>query len=70
MYHPFTSPTFLTLESRFVASPKADVKVRLASEGEKIKKDMEGLEKKLHYLETTEKNAKDHLQAVFKNGGR
>lgn len=56
--------------ARFVASPKSDVKVRLTKEGETIKKDMEGLEKKMHYLETTYKNSKDHLDAVFKNGGR
>ena len=35
-----------------------------------IKKDMEGLDKKMHYLETTYKNSKDHLDAIFKNGGR
>ena len=31
---------------------------------------MANLEKKLHYLETTYKNSKDHLDAVFKGGAR
>jgi prefoldin subunit 1 len=56
--------------SRFVASPKTDVKVRLTRDQETIKKDMEGLDKKMHYLETTFNNSKTHLDAIFKNGGR
>ncbi|THX20263.1 hypothetical protein D6D17_00772 [Aureobasidium pullulans] len=54
----------------FVASPKTDVKVRLTKDQDAIRKDMEGLDKKMHYLETTYKNSKDHLDAIFKNGGR
>ncbi|KAG9947804.1 Prefoldin, partial [Aureobasidium melanogenum] len=54
----------------FVASPKTDVKVRLTKDQDTIKKDMEGLEKKMHYLETTYNNSKTHLDAIFKNGGR
>lgn len=56
--------------NRFVASPPSDVKTRLVKESDALKKDMENLEKKLHYLETTYKNSREHLEAVFKNGGR
>ncbi|KAF1357055.1 Prefoldin [Delphinella strobiligena] len=54
----------------FVASPPIDVKIRIAKESEGIKKDVDNLQKKLDYLETTFKNSKDHLEAIFKNGGR
>lgn len=55
---------------RFVASPPTDVKTRIAKESADLKKDVENLEKKLNYLETTLKNSKEHLDAIFKNGGR
>ncbi|KAL1305582.1 hypothetical protein AAFC00_007187 [Neodothiora populina] len=54
----------------FVACPPSEVKVRIAKESEDLKKDVENLEKKLNYLETTYKNSKEHLEAIFKNGGR
>lgn len=56
--------------TRFVASPTSDVKIRLSKESNDLKADVVNLEKKLHYLETTYKNSRDHLDAVFKNGGR
>lgn len=56
--------------TRFVASPTSDVKTRLSKESEDLKSDVVNLEKKLHYLETTYKNSREHLDAVFKNGGR
>lgn len=42
----------------------------MTKDQETIKKDMEGLDKKMHYLETTYNNSKTHLDAIFKNGGR
>lgn len=55
---------------RFVASPTTDVKARISKESDELKKKVENLEKKLNYLETTLKNSNDHLNAIFKNGGR
>lgn len=38
---------------------------RLKSETEKLAADMVGLEKKLHYLETTYKNSVDNLEQLL-----
>lgn len=46
-----------------------DVKARQAKEAEEIKKAMADLDKKLHYLETTHKNSREHMEALFKRGG-
>lgn len=54
----------------FVASPTADVKTRLSKETEEIKSDVGNLEKKLNYLETTYKNSQQHIEQLFKSGGR
>lgn len=29
-----------------------------------------GLERRLHYLETTAKNSRDHIEQMLKSGGR
>lgn len=46
-----------------------DVKTRQAKEAEDVKKAIADLEKKLHYLETTYKNSREHMEALFKRGG-
>lgn len=53
---------------RFIWSPASDVKKRLEGEQESLKSDVTGLEKKLHYLETTYKNSQDSLERLFKSG--
>lgn len=58
------------IQARFVASPIGDVKTRLSKEGEENKSDVANLEKKLNYLETTYKNSREHLEQLFKSGGR
>ncbi|KAI9839926.1 MAG: hypothetical protein M1819_000118, partial [Sarea resinae] len=54
----------------FVSSPIADVNQRLSSESEELKSDINNLDKKLHYLETTHKNSRDHIEQIFKSSGR
>lgn len=56
------------IDFRFVATPAESVKTRLDKEGDTLKSDVSNLEKKLHYLETTYKNSRDHLDQVL--GGR
>jgi len=54
----------------FVFSPTAEVDKRLTTETAKLNSDVENLGKKLHYLETTHKNSREHIDQIFKSGGR
>ncbi|KAI9827573.1 MAG: hypothetical protein M1832_004923 [Thelocarpon impressellum] len=54
----------------FVLSPTADVETRLADETKGLKSDVSNLEKKLHYLETTHKNSREHIDKMFDAGRR
>jgi prefoldin subunit 1 len=55
---------------RFVFSPTAEVNKRLKTETSDLKLDVENLSKKLQYLETTHKNSREHIDQIFKSGGR
>lgn len=44
------------------------MKTKLQSQIKQLETDAGGLDKKLHYLETTAKNSQDHLEAIFKRG--
>jgi len=55
---------------RFVLSPTADVERRLSSEAAELKSDINKLEKRLHYLETTHKNSRDNIDQILQSGGR
>ncbi|KAF2223112.1 Prefoldin [Elsinoe ampelina] len=54
----------------FVASPTADVNTRLVKEKKDLNAKLDNLDKKYTFLETTYKNSQEHLDKVFKNGGR
>lgn len=54
----------------FVFSPTDEVDQRLKKETTDLKTDVDNLNKKLHYLETTHKNSKEHMEQIFKSGGR
>ncbi|RDW72014.1 hypothetical protein BP5796_08048 [Coleophoma crateriformis] len=54
----------------FVFSPIAEVDKRLTAETSELKSDVENLGKKLQYLETTHKNSREHIDQIFKSGGR
>ncbi|KAK2750832.1 hypothetical protein FQN55_001844 [Onygenales sp. PD_40] len=54
----------------FIASPITNVNTRLSTETGELKTDISNLEKKLHYLETTHKNSRDHIEQIFKSAGR
>ncbi|KAI9819945.1 MAG: hypothetical protein M1827_006515 [Pycnora praestabilis] len=50
--------------------PLEDVGKRLSSETAESKTDITNLDKKLHYLETTHKNSRDHIDQIFRSGGK
>jgi len=54
----------------FVFSPTSEVDKRLTTEASDLKSDVENLGKKLQYLETTHKNSREHIDQIFKSGGR
>lgn len=78
-HEPVLSHTLKTLNSctcqstnardRFVLSSTKEVDDELATETRDLRKEMENLNGRLHYLETTQKNAKDHMEQIFKNSG-
>lgn len=56
-------------ESRFVATPIPTVDKRLSTESEKLKGEIGNLEKRLQYLETTQKNSMEHIEQMLRGGG-
>lgn len=54
----------------FVATPTDAVNTRLAKDKEDLNAKLTNLDKKYTFLETTFKNSQDHLDKVFKSGGR
>lgn len=51
-------------------SPISDVEKRLASNVTELKGDVANLNKKLHYLETTHKNSREHIEKIMRSSGR
>ena len=56
--------------SRFVSNPTDAVEKRLSAETAELKSDISNLNKKLHYLETTHKNSREHIDQIFRSGER
>lgn len=52
----------------FVYRPTTSINSRLQAEMKECKSDIENLEKKLQYLETTYKNSRDHIDQILKSG--
>jgi prefoldin subunit 1 len=55
---------------RFVSSPIAETNRRLSKETAALRTEVQDLGKKLHYLETTHKNSREHIDQIFSGGGR
>ena len=55
--------------SRFVSVPAPAMKDKLESQMKEMETDVDGLGKKLHYLETTAKNSQNHIEAMLRRGG-
>lgn len=54
---------------RFVLTSTQGVKDRQTKDSGDVDKELENLNKKLHYLETTYNNAQLHLDQIFKGAG-
>jgi len=54
----------------FISSPIAEMDKRLSKETAELKLEVQNMGKKLHYLETTHKNSREHIDQIFSGGGR
>ncbi|MCJ1311481.1 hypothetical protein MMC25_005153 [Agyrium rufum] len=54
----------------FLAQPGKSVSERLSKQTTDLKGDITNLNKKLHYLETTHKNSRTHIDQILQSGGR
>ena len=46
----------------------SELQSKLASQMKEMETDVEGLGKRLHYLETTAKNSQEHIEKILKGG--
>jgi hypothetical protein len=51
-----------------VATPVSSLKDKLDGQIKEVDADVEGLGKRLHYLETTAKNSQDHIDQMLRRG--
>ena len=56
-------------DHRFVALPKGKLTNKLEAQVKEKEAEAEQLTKKLHYLETTYKNSREHLEKMLKSQG-
>lgn len=66
---PKDTPVYNGVGKMFALTSPEEVKQRQAKESTDVDKEMENLNKKLHYLETTYNNAQQHLEQIFNRGG-
>lgn len=55
--------------NRFVAVPAPAMEKKLVMQMKELESDVEGMGKRLHYLETTAKNSQEHIEAMLRRGG-
>ncbi|OJJ49359.1 hypothetical protein ASPZODRAFT_60427 [Penicilliopsis zonata CBS 506.65] len=53
----------------FIGVPINAVEKRLSTETTELQTEMSGLDKKLHYYETTYKNSRENMEQILKSGG-
>lgn len=53
----------------FVAEPVTALSAKLDKQIKGLESDVEGLGKRLHYLETTAKNSQEHINQMLRRGG-
>jgi len=52
-----------------VSTPASALSAKLERQVKELETDVEGLGKKLHYLETTAKNSQSHIDQLLRRGG-
>ncbi|KAI9851658.1 MAG: hypothetical protein M1838_003127 [Thelocarpon superellum] len=67
---PASTNVYEGVGKMFVLRPTGEVEKRLVGETSELTSDVSSLEKKLHYLETTHKNSREHIDQIFRSGAR
>ena len=52
-----------------MSTPASALSAKLERQVKELETDVEGLGKKLHYLETTAKNSQSHIDQLLRRGG-
>lgn len=60
----------LPTPARFVAIPAPALQDKLGSQIKDIETEVDGMGKRLHYLETTAKNSQEHIEKMLKGGAQ
>lgn len=55
-----------SLSHRFVGLPVPALQDKLGAQMKEMESEVEGLGKRLHYLETTAKNSQEHIEKMLK----
>ncbi|KAJ5905532.1 uncharacterized protein N7473_002448 [Penicillium subrubescens] len=67
---PSETPVYEGVGKMFVNVPIGTVNKRLTRESAEASSEINNLEKKLHYHETTFKNSRENLEQILSSGGR
>ncbi|CAK7225072.1 hypothetical protein SBRCBS47491_005767 [Sporothrix bragantina] len=66
---PSSTNVYEGVGKMFVAEPIPSLNDKLGKQIKTLESDVEGLGKRLHYLETTAKNSQDHIKQILNRGG-
>ncbi|KAL1888622.1 hypothetical protein Sste5346_009414 [Sporothrix stenoceras] len=66
---PSTTNVYEGVGKMFVAEPVTGLNDKLGKQIKTLETDVEGLGKRLHYLETTAKNSQEHITQILRRGG-
>ena len=69
LLHSGFQPGQADMGRRFVPKSRDQVTAQLSSEIEGLKSEIANLSKKLHYLETTHKNSREHISRILSSRG-
>lgn len=56
--------------TRFVSTPVSGLQEKLDHQSKDMQTDLESLNKRLHYLETTAKNSQEHIEKMLQGAGQ
>lgn len=66
---PSTTNVYEGVGKMFVAEPVTGLNDKLGKQIKTLETDVEGLGKRLYYLETTAKNSQEHITQILRRGG-
>ncbi|CAK7265822.1 hypothetical protein SEPCBS57363_001774 [Sporothrix epigloea] len=66
---PSNTSVYEGVGKMFVAEPITSLNGKLSKQIKTLESDVEGLGKRLHYLETTAKNSQEHIAQILRRGG-